>query len=309
MVRRDEFGATEITTTGETSSTALAEQARATVEARIIVAKKYPRDLDEVRSRVLKECRRPGFAKVAIYHKPIGKGVEGLSIRFAEAAMRYMGNLDTSAITIWDDPHKRIMRVEVKDLESNNSFSTEVSIEKTVERSKVPEGVTPLSARQNSQGRMTYLIPATEDDLLNKQNALLSKAIRTNGLRHVPGDIQDECKVLIKKIQQDDDARDPDAARKALTDAFSELGVMPSALKEYLGHDFASASPGETQELRGVYVAIRDGEATWADAITHKQTATKNGEKTAAAPPKSDVKGRVQDKAKAEAPPREPGDD
>jgi hypothetical protein len=298
MVRRDEFGATEIATSGETAATAVAEQARAAIQARHIVAMQRPRDLDDVRTRLLKECKRPSFAKVAIYHKPVGKGVEGLSIRFAEAAMRYMGNLDTNAVTIWDDPNKRIMRVSVIDLESNNSFSTEITIEKTVERSKVPDGVTPLGARQNSSGRMTYLIPATEDDLLNKQNALISKAIRTNGLRHVPGDIQDEAKSLIYKVQGDDDAKDPDAARKALSDAFSELGVMPSGLKDYLGHDFATASPAEIKELRGVYVAIRDGEATWQDALTHKQAKAKeSGEKAAATPPASDVKTRMQNKA------------
>src|SRR5258708_6569465 len=77
----------------ETASTVLAAQAKAQIEARYVMAERHPRDLDVVRQRMLKECRRPVFAGVARYRKPIGKGVEGPSIRFAEAAIRLMGNI------------------------------------------------------------------------------------------------------------------------------------------------------------------------------------------------------------------------
>ena len=49
----------------ETASAVLAAQARAVIEARYLIAINRPRDLDVVREKLLKECRRPGFAEVA----------------------------------------------------------------------------------------------------------------------------------------------------------------------------------------------------------------------------------------------------
>lgn len=305
--RREEFGASEMTTTGETSSVALAAQAEAMVKSRFVVAMKMPRDIDDVRARMLQECRRPGFAAVAIYRKPIGEGIEGLSIRFAEAALRCMRNMSIETMTIFDDSKKRITRISVTDIEANNSYFTDVTIEKTVERRRLKEGQTPVGSRINSTGQRVYLVEATEDDLLNKQNALVSKAIRTNGLRHIPGDILDECERVIYEIRAKKDAEDPDAARKTLMDGFAELRVMPSDLKEFLGHEIGSASPAEIQKLRGVYVAIRDGEATWPDCLAFELDArakdAKADEKKGA--PK-DVKDRVAQKAAAKTDPKAP---
>nr|NIU03565.1 hypothetical protein [Gammaproteobacteria bacterium]NIV50929.1 hypothetical protein [Gammaproteobacteria bacterium]NIX84839.1 hypothetical protein [Gammaproteobacteria bacterium] len=102
--------------TAETASTAVAAQAAASVQARYVMALQRPRNIDQVRVDLLKECKRPGFARVAMYHKPIGKGVTGPSIRFAEAAMRCMGNLMPEVATLYDDHDKRILRVSVTDL-------------------------------------------------------------------------------------------------------------------------------------------------------------------------------------------------
>ncbi|MDQ3097680.1 MAG: hypothetical protein M3Q61_05885, partial [Chloroflexota bacterium] len=196
------FGTMAVQKTAETASSALAAQAQAAVQARFIMAMKNPRDLDEVRRKLLKECQRPNFADVARYHKPIGKGVEGPSIRFAETAMRCMGNMTAEPVITFDSPEKRTIRVTVTDLEANVTVGSDITIEKTVERSKVPSGMTPIATRTNSYGGTTYILPATEDDLLNKVNALVSKALRTNILRIVPGDIVDEAMTAVVKVQQ-----------------------------------------------------------------------------------------------------------
>lgn len=269
-VKSEGFGESSLEVRAETATTAAAAQATAIVQARAIMAMKRPRDWDDVRTRLLKECKRPSFAKVARYRKPIGQGVEGPSIRFAEAAIRCMTNVVPSVTTIYDDAQKRIVRVAVSDLESNVHYETDIVVDKTVERSKLKDGQTPLGVRTNSQGRKTYLVAATEDDLLNKQNALISKALRTNGLRVLPGDIFDDCMREVIRTQENEDAKDPDAARKALVDAFAELSVMPSSLKEYLGHDVGTIGPAELKELRGVYTAIKEGDATWAETLAHK---------------------------------------
>jgi hypothetical protein len=265
----------------ESASTAVAAQAKAMVEARYTMALHRPRVWDDVRQLLLRECKRPAFArnKSAYYRKPIGAGVEGLGIRFVEVALRCMTNVLIETTMIFEDTIKEVHRVSVTDLESNVTYPMDVRVSKTVERSKPSDDGSYISMRMNSQNppRPVYTVPANDDDLLNKRAALISKAVRTLGLRIIPGDLQDEAEDIIKKVRLDDAARDPDAERKRLVDAFSELNVKASQLAAYLGHDIGACSPQELVDLRGLYGAIRDGEATWASAMENRQEATPKG--------------------------------
>lgn len=259
-----------LSTTHETAGTAVAAQAKALVEARYTVALRFPRNEDEVRQKLLKECLRPSFAAVAIYRKPIGQGIEGPSIRFAEAAIRMMKNITVDTATMYDDREKRIVRVSVTDLEANVPYSQDVTIEKTVERRSVKATDTVIRSRLNSQGQTVHIIEATEDDILNKQNALISKAIRTQGLRLVPGDLIDEALYTVRQTMKNKDAQDPDQAKRNLFDAFAQLGVGAGELAKWLGHKGESLTPKELQDLRGIYAAIRDSETTWREVMDEK---------------------------------------
>lgn len=234
------------------------------------MAERHPRDLDVVREKLLRECRRPGFAQVARYLKPIGKGVEGLSIRFAEAAIRFMQNISVEQMTVYDDAEKRIVRVTVADCETNTAYYSDITIHKSVERRSVKEGDEVIRSRQNSKGELVFLIAATEDDLLNKQNALISKAIRTNGLRLIPGDILEECEEQVVQTQKTRDAQNPDAAKRKIFDAFGSVGVTVEHLKSYLGHDATTVTQKELLDLRALYSTIRDGETTWREVMESK---------------------------------------
>lgn len=270
LAAREAFGSREVTLgTAELAASAVAAQAKAAVEARYIMAMNRPRNWDDVRDRLLKECRRPAFAAntSALYHKPIGKGIEGLGIRFVEVGLRCMTNVLVETPTVFEDKLHEVIRVQVTDLESNMTYSQDIRMTKTVERSKPSDDGTYVSVRKNSQGRDVYTVPGTEDDLLNKRNAALSKTVRTLGLRIIPGDLQDEAEAIIRQIRTDRAAKDPDAERNKVADAFSGIGVKPSELATYLGHGLDSCSPAELVNLRGIYGAIRDGEMTWASII------------------------------------------
>lgn len=256
----------------ETASTALAAQNKAMVEARYIMALQRPRNGDQVRAELMNECRRPSFAhnKSAFYVKPIGDGVEGLGIRFVEVALRCMTNVLVETTTVYEDDQKEIVRVATTDLERNVTYPMDVKISKTVERRKPMDDGSYISVRTNSYGKPVYTVPATDDEILNKRNALISKTVRTLGLRLIPGDLQDEAEEIIKRVRLDKAAADPGAERKRITDAFAEIGVMPTMLVEYLGHSLDSCSPAELVRLRGIYGAIKDGEATWKTVMENK---------------------------------------
>ena len=210
-----------------------------------------------VRQRLLSECKVPAFARTARYRLPRGKDretgepnfIEGPSIRFAEAALRCLGNISIESTIIYDDPRKQIVRVSVTDLEANLPYETEITIAKTVERKFLKKGQSFISQRTNSYGDRVFLVEATEDEILMKTNALTSKAVRTLGLRHLPGDMLDEAMRTCLDVSHSDDAKDPQAAKKRLFDAFFEVGVTVEQLQEYLGH---SAAPSPARLSRSV---------------------------------------------------------
>lgn len=269
-IERRGFGSMEIEDRRETQGVAAAETAKALVQARYIVAMQRPRDVDDFRQRLMKHCRRARFAAAAEYAKPTGgTSIKGISVRFVEAALQEYRNVQVTAAPTYDDEEKRIVKVTVTDLESNNTHELDVTAEKFVER-KSPAGDV-IRERRKKNGDVVYLVRATEDDYANKIGAAVSKAIRNLGLRILPSDIVAECMELCLATRDAEDQRDPEAARKAISDSFATIGVMPSALKEYLGHDLATCSPEEIKNLRAVFVAIRDGEATWSATMDAKR--------------------------------------
>jgi len=284
---REEFGAKALTRTGETTQTALAAAAQATVNARYIMAMQRPRSWDDVRVRILNECKRRGFAEVARYAKPIGqdksKWPRGPSIRFAEACLRYAGNLGVETVTAYEDRSKRMLRVTASDYETNAHVSHDITIEKTVERRNAKDRVI-VGERANSYGDKVYIVEATEDDLLNKQNAAVSKAARNGILRLIPGDIVEEAMSAVTQTLNAEATKDPAGEKKRVCDAFATLGVMPKDLADYLGHSLDAVQPAELVDLREIFATMRDGETTWAAVIEAKNGArASDGEKPAAA--------------------------
>lgn len=316
LVRRD-FGGTSMMRQSAAVE-ALVAKSRADIEARWTMALHRPRNLDNVRQDIMRECRRPGFAEAAIYERPVGRKynekteeweeqtIEGLSIRFAEVAARCMTNVAVETQTIFDNEDMRIVRVTATDLECNQTWSRDLSVKKEVERKRLKKGQQPIGERTNSYGERVFIVEATDDEVSVKEAAAVSKAARTLILRLIPGHIQDEAMTLCKKTASDRDAKDPDAARNRVLDAFAGLSVKPSDLERYLGHSTEQTSPAEIERLRKLYSAITEGEATWQDAldaaVAAREARQAKGQPAAAPAPKASTKGSsaVKDKLRAE---------
>lgn len=259
--------------------------AKAQVEARYIMAARFPRDEDVVRQRLLRECSRPGFARAgtpedpggALYRLPFGnKPVSGFSIRFAEAAARSFRNIMIESRITYDDAQRRVVSAIVTDLEANIHIEQPGEIEKIVTRRQPPTDRTVLRVRRNSRGETTYVVQADEREVRQLTGAELSKCIRTAVLRFIPGWLLDECRQAIERTIKTEVSEDPDLWRRRIADAFAAIRVPVEALKSYLGHDLAMASAEELAELRGVYTAVKDGEIQW-----HEVVAAKSGHATA----------------------------
>jgi hypothetical protein len=258
----------------ETASTAVAAREQAALQARYIMAMRQPRDVERFRSRLLADCQRYTFAEVAKYCRPVGggKNAEGPSIRFAEAALRAYGNASAEVSTVFDNDKLRILRVVVIDYETNTGYATDIPVAKAIEKrgerdGKPPKGRVVISQRINSYGDPTFLVEATEDELLVRQAALVSKSIRTQALRILPGDIVEEAMAQVERtLEAGPKNVDPKAAMRAMIDAFATIGVTVEDLRQWSGgRELLALSPKELSTLRKAYAAIKEGHATWAD--------------------------------------------
>lgn len=280
---RESFGSNEVTRTAETAITAAAKHAEASVNAMYIMAERKPRDIMEVRSRLLKDCERPRFAAEAEYSLPRGgKTIKGPSIRFAEAALRALRNVHVKTIVTYEDDDKRVGEVVAIDLEANIPLSSGFSIDKTVERKSLNGREVVVRTRVNSEGKEVHIIRATEADVLMKQESIVSRIRRNLILQLLPGDILDEAIETCRSTMHNKDAADPFAAAKKLCDSFEEIGITAAQLREFLGHSADSVTPDEAAELRGVHTMLRAKEATWDDIIRERKGSdgeTKDDEK------------------------------
>jgi len=253
---------------------AAAANAKAEIEAAYTIAVMRPRDIDDVRERILKTCRRPSFAAdtSAVYRKPVGGGttVEGAGIRLAEEFARQMGNMRINTTLTHEDDETVGYDNRVTDLETNTSFNKAVMVHKVIERRKVRQGQTVVGQRETSKGDIVYLVRPSAEETVTKADALGSKAVRVCILRLVPQDIVEEAIATVKSTRMSSAANDPDGEARKVTAAFALLNILPKDLEQFLGCKVSQASPAQIADLRGVYGAVKDGEASWQEVIAAK---------------------------------------
>lgn len=278
MIQREEFGASQLQTVRETAAVAVAAREKAAVEARYSMAMMRPRNIEKSRQELLKACGNPDFAAAAWFDLRRHNKGEGWTIRFAEEAVRAMGNIYPEASVVYESEEIRIIRVTVTDLEANLPYSSEIVVRKVVERKSVREGQTSVGERLNSKGERVYLVEATDDEVRSRVNNEKSKAIRTDGLRLIPAWLKAECKRAIDATLDGQVMRDPETEKRAVIDGFGALGVKVVDLEEYLGRTLERISPKEIVELRRLYVAVANGETSWAEALESREP--RPGERT-----------------------------
>lgn len=250
---------------------ASAENARAMIESAYIMAHNNPRNYDEARYRILKACQRPAFAERVEYAKPIGKNnlLRGPSIRFAELCIREWGNIDCQNCVIYEDDKVRRIRITITDLESNARLSKDIQISKVVER-KSSAGREVVGQRTNSYNETVYIVKATDDELQTKTDALVSKAIRNEGLRLIPQDIIDEGILVARQTIANGRGEDPDMTRKKLMVAFQSIGITPDEIARYVGHSTDALLDREIEDLRLIYQSVKNGETRWSEFVGGK---------------------------------------
>ena len=257
---------------------AAAEASKERLRAAFIMARQFPRNEEHARQRILKACNRPRFAEKAQYAKPVGgRKIVGPSIRLAEEVIRCWGNLSAETAIVFEDNERRRIAISVIDLETNLRHTREVTIKKTIER-RDPRGRQIISQRTNTNNETVYLIAANDDELIVKEAALISKAIRNESLRCVPADIIEDALHQVQKTTVGEFTQDPDEAKRKMIDTFAKIGIKVDMLEDFLGHKAEFITPPEFVELRGVYRSLSDGITDWTKVMEVRNEKRSAGE-------------------------------
>ncbi len=279
---------TAMLATRNDNAIALAEQAKATALARYQVAIMRPRDPETVRTRLIRECRRPSLAKAAVYELPRGREkIRGPSVRLAEAAMRALGNVAVESVVVAETDDMRTVRVTVTDIETNMSISLDTVVRLTAERRKLREGQDPIDTRINSEGKPVYLVRVSDSEQMQQQASAVSKAMRSAIFRLLPGGLLDEAMQICADVARKGAEDATEVERKKMVDAWASIGVEPHELADYLGHPLAQSSATELDAMERLFVAIREGETTWPEVKRQKADAESDDGEERARPSKT----------------------
>lgn len=227
------------------------------VEASIIVAKRFPRSIDECWAKLMQSCKRQSFAKKASYSYPRGgTQITGPSVNLARIAGQCYGNIRYGVDITRDDDENRSIVGWAWDVENNV-------------RASYPDHFKKLIFRKKGG----WVVPDERDlrELTNRRGAIVVR----NALIHVmPNDFIEDAEAMCLKTLKDN-IKDPEGEKKHLILEFDKIGVSVEMLTSYLKTD--KWGPDNLVTLQGILTAIGDGSGKRDDYFRKEQEPPVNG--------------------------------
>lgn len=213
------------------------------VQAMVILAKRYPRDVDAATRRILDACKRPGFAEVACYEYEKGKTkVTGPSIRCAEMIAQCWGNIDFGITELEQTDGESTIQAHCWDLETN-SRQTKVFHVAHVRYSR--EG----GRKDLNDPRDIYEVGANNG----------ARRLRSCILGIIPGDIIDQAMTQCEKTLANK-SNIPIAERiEKMLKMYEGIQVTGEMIQNHLKHKTSEISERELIRLGKAFNSIQDG--------------------------------------------------
>jgi hypothetical protein len=233
------------------------------VEGAIISAKKFPRDIEQSYSNIIKTCRRKKIAENAMYSYPRGgKLVTGASIRLAEVLAQNYGNMQFGIRELSNKNGESEVEAYCWDLETNTRMSKNFRVKHVRD--------TKFGKKDLKDERDVYEIVAN----------MGARRVRACILSIIPADIVEDAIRECEKTVSNANDEPIDDRRRKMVSAYDSLGVTKKMLEERLGHKIREVNSDEIVELTKIYKTIKDGVAKRSDYFQfQKETTSKNADK------------------------------
>lgn len=247
IVRRDDALATQETALAELNTSGSAAREQAEIQSAYLIAKRFRRNEEEARERIINACKRLSFADEAYYAFPRGGSeVSGPSVVLAREAARLWGNIRFGLKVVRDDDESRTIKGTALDLETNAFSEFEDDFKKLIQR------------KDKDSGQTRWVTPDERDlrELTNRRGAILIRNCITSIL---PKDLIDAAVVAAEETVAQFADKNKAETVKLILETFSTLFVSQANLETYLGHSLIELSKEEIVKLRGIASAIRAG--------------------------------------------------
>lgn len=213
----------------------------ATVQGQILIAKRFPRDVDISLQKIERACSRTRLASLAIYqYQRGGTDITGPSIRLAEAVASSWGNVKYGFDVMESNTLSNKVRAYAYDMESN------VQAERIFSVSNMR--VTRIGQHQMTDPRDIY------ENIAN--NA--SRRIRACILEIIPADVIEYAMECCDKTIKQNVKITPENLDK-LCAAFAEYGVTKIQIEAKIQRNLSSIGTAQYIQLRNIYTSLKDG--------------------------------------------------
>jgi hypothetical protein len=213
----------------------------AEVQAALVIAKKFPRNMIEATDRILLACTRPTLAEGALYsYSRGGQEITGPSIRLAEALAQAWGNTQFG----------------IRELDQRNGESTVEAYAWDVETNTRQVKVFQVKhERHTRQGSKRLEDPRDVYELVANQGA---RRLRACILGVIPGDVIEAAVKQCEETLKTHADTGPEAQAKLLK-AFEPFGVTKEQIEKRIQCRLDAIRPAQIVQLKKVYASLRDG--------------------------------------------------
>lgn len=238
------------------SADAEVQRSIAEVQGAIIIAKKFPRDMNAAMSEILMECQRPALAEVATYeYAKGGANISGPSIRLAETLALAWGNIHSG----W----KELART----VENGHHYSEIEAWAWDVERNKRESANFRVKLVRNTK-KGSYAL-TDERDIYEHTANQAKRRERACILALIPGYIVDQA---VEQCQRTlEQTVNKDTTAKMLKCFEEKYGVSKAQIEVFIQRNIEAITPPQVVRLRQIFNALRDGLARSGDFFSAEE--------------------------------------
>lgn len=225
-----------------------AERSIQEVQASMVIAKKFPRDLRKATENILNSCTRPTLANSALYSYPRGgTQVTGPSIRLAEAVAQH-----------WEN-----MQYGIRELSNSNGESVVEAFAWDVQSNTKQVKVFTVKHERKARGQIQKLTDSR--DIYELVANMGARRMRACILGVIPGDVI-EAAVKQCEITQQNNVDVSKESIKKMLDAFDKsFGVTQEHIEKKIGRRASSINAAQVLQLRQIFQSLNDGMAKPSD--------------------------------------------
>ena len=226
----------------------------AEIQAKMILARNFPRDIERCLERIRYECMNKELAEKATYEFPRGDSVvKGPSIRLVECVARYWGNILCGIKEISSNQREATVKSYCWDLESNFADEKVFTVPYVrTKKKKTADGTTIRETAPLTDERDKYEVLA---NMAARRKRACMQAI-------IPQFVIDEavatCQKTLEEAMKGEDIEVTKAKMLAAFRAKVEW-ISEADFQTVCGKPFESISIKDIVKLRNLYNAIADG--------------------------------------------------